>query len=45
MDDQNVVVWLQMVKTKVGTGDRTGALDLINELEDKLRKKIEAKGK
>lgn len=39
MNDISLIVWLELLRGKVGSGDTTISLSLINELIDKLKKK------
>jgi len=39
MNDSPLIVWLELLRSKVGSGDTTISLSLINELIDKLKKK------
>jgi len=39
MNDMPLIVWLELLRTKVGIGDKVVSLSLINELIDKLKKK------
>lgn len=39
MNDIPLMVWLEILRSKVGTGDTKVALSIINELLEKLQKK------
>lgn len=39
MNDIPLIVWLELLRSKVGSGDTTISLSLINELIDKLKAK------
>ena len=39
MNDIPLIVWLELLRSKVGSGDTSISLSLINELIDKLKAK------
>jgi len=39
MNDLSLIVWLEILRSKVGSGDTILSLSIINELIDKLKKK------
>jgi len=39
MNDISLIVWLELLRSKVGSGDTSISLSIINELVDKLKKK------
>jgi len=39
MNDTPLIVWLELLRSKIGSHDTVLALSLINELIDKLKKK------
>jgi len=39
MNDLSLIVWLEILRSKVGSSDTVISLSLINELIDKLKKK------
>lgn len=39
MEDGPLLVWLEIIRSKVGNSDTTVALSIINDLIDKLKKK------
>ena len=41
MNDLSLIVWLELLRNKVGSGDTTPSLSIINELIDKLEEKMD----
>jgi len=39
MNDAPLMVWLELLRSKIGKGDNNLALSIINELLEKLQKK------
>ena len=39
MNDISLIVWLEILRSKVGSSNTTISLSIINELIDKLKKK------